>query len=796
MKPKHEWIQYCYLGCLLILVSLGVVTIVASNYQLEIQPEILTIIVILWTVLLICFERNKKNVIPYLIIAMLAGAALIAVRAADIDTAKVISDYISWLYDLLSGSEIEEIEQALAYHLVSCMIVLIIVSIIIYLCLKRYQLRIAGAILSVIALIVLSIFQRTVSKLGVCCLLTYSFIVLAEIMYRRQYKDKEIQHTRNMTFLAPMLLLMVVCLMILPSKEEPIQWKVVKQCWYKLTSTIDQWFSNIDLWMNPDRSEFSLSFSGYSEDGNVGGTLSDSDNLALSLSTASLQTSNIYLTGNIKNYYDGEKWTSQTQEGMEQKEYILDDLEFLYAVDRAGIEKENLASIYNQRGLVVTFEYITTKSMFYPLKLYDLQTKNSMQYENDTANFVFDEPKHQETSYSLYYLNLNHGSTYLDQLIQTQEKYEYQQSDTEKQQTFEENFLSNEWPDKMKIPDHLESLLYTRAQKIRSEYTQVYEELPERVRTLSMEITKNCSGDYEKCIAIEKFLSDYLYTTTPKQPANGQDLLDFMLFDSREGYCTYYATAFAIIARCVSIPTRYVQGFCIPVSGQEDRFLYMVYNHNAHAWPEAYIEGVGWIPFEPTPSYRSMRYQPWMSYEDRLKYNQSQLGDLEDEEVLNDSQAYPDFLQDIELEKENRQKQTYRNVGIIAIVVAVSILLALPCWLLIRIFRKNHCYQKKQLSDKMYADMEQIFLLMSYTNQGIEPLETLQTYLKRLSMKYPDLKKEFDDSYQSYIRLRYEEDPVNETDQACLHELNLKLLESIKKEYGKIRYMILRIRLL
>lgn len=31
----------------------------------------------------------------------------------------------------------------------------------------------------------------------------------------------------------------------------------------------------------------------------------------------------------------------------------------------------------------------------------------------------------------------------------------------------------------------------------------------------------------------------------------------------------------------------------------------------AHAWPEVYLDGIGWIPFEPTPGYSEMRYCPW-----------------------------------------------------------------------------------------------------------------------------------------------------------------------------------------
>lgn len=63
-----------------------------------------------------------------------------------------------------------------------------------------------------------------------------------------------------------------------------------------------------------------------------------------------------------------------------------------------------------------------------------------------------------------------------------------------------------------------------------------------------------------------------------------------------------------MLARAEGIPARYVQGFCVPVEGAGE---VAVYSYMAHAWPEAYIPGAGWIPFEPVPGYDGVRYTPW-----------------------------------------------------------------------------------------------------------------------------------------------------------------------------------------
>lgn len=50
----------------------------------------------------------------------------------------------------------------------------------------------------------------------------------------------------------------------------------------------------------------------------------------------------------------------------------------------------------------------------------------------------------------------------------------------------------------------------------------------------------------------------------PDQVADGKSFLDFFLLESQKGYCTYYATAFVLLARAEGFPARYVQGFCVP----------------------------------------------------------------------------------------------------------------------------------------------------------------------------------------------------------------------------------------
>jgi transglutaminase-like putative cysteine protease len=77
--------------------------------------------------------------------------------------------------------------------------------------------------------------------------------------------------------------------------------------------------------------------------------------------------------------------------------------------------------------------------------------------------------------------------------------------------------------------------------------------------------------------------------------------VDYFLFESREGYCTYYASAMVVLLRLNGIPARIAAGFA---QGDYDPTLgaYRVSESDAHSWVEAYFPPYGWVEFEPTAS--------------------------------------------------------------------------------------------------------------------------------------------------------------------------------------------------
>ena len=134
---------------------------------------------------------------------------------------------------------------------------------------------------------------------------------------------------------------------------------------------------------------------------------------------------------------------------------------------------------------------------------------------------------------------------------------------------------------------------------VKPRYLQLPESFPRRVRLLAEQITAGEETPWDKAKAIEGYLRQIPYNDQIEGPAAGQDGVDYFLFDARQGYCQYYASAMVVMLRAVGIPARYVQGYSQNV---KEEGVYHILEKDGHAWPEVFFPGYGWIEFEPTGS--------------------------------------------------------------------------------------------------------------------------------------------------------------------------------------------------
>ena len=135
---------------------------------------------------------------------------------------------------------------------------------------------------------------------------------------------------------------------------------------------------------------------------------------------------------------------------------------------------------------------------------------------------------------------------------------------------------------------------------VRERFLQLPDSLPQRVRDLAAVITAGKTNPYDRARALEDWLrANIIYDEGVAAPPPDRDGVDYTLFDRRQGYCNYYASAMAVLARSLGIPARLASGYTL---GRADGSIYHIKESDAHTWPELYFEGYGWIEFEPTAS--------------------------------------------------------------------------------------------------------------------------------------------------------------------------------------------------
>lgn len=133
-------------------------------------------------------------------------------------------------------------------------------------------------------------------------------------------------------------------------------------------------------------------------------------------------------------------------------------------------------------------------------------------------------------------------------------------------------------------------------------YLQLPGNLSQSVYDLGNKITSNLETPYDKAQAIQNYLrKNYVYTLEPAVVPEGKEFVSYFLFEEKQGYCTYFATAMAVLLRTQGIPARYVEGYRMPEEHQEN--IYEIRQNNAHAWVEAYMGPGSWVIFEATPAY-------------------------------------------------------------------------------------------------------------------------------------------------------------------------------------------------
>ncbi|MFN8017903.1 MAG: DUF3488 and transglutaminase-like domain-containing protein [Acidimicrobiales bacterium] len=123
---------------------------------------------------------------------------------------------------------------------------------------------------------------------------------------------------------------------------------------------------------------------------------------------------------------------------------------------------------------------------------------------------------------------------------------------------------------------------------------------PEPVAAMARQVTDGAGSRYDAALALQEWFRNEFTYSLDVPAGHGDDALLYFL-QTRVGYCEQFAGAYAAMARSLGMPARVAVGFTPGNQSSEDPATYTVRGRHAHAWPEVWFPGVGWVPFEPTP---------------------------------------------------------------------------------------------------------------------------------------------------------------------------------------------------
>lgn len=146
------------------------------------------------------------------------------------------------------------------------------------------------------------------------------------------------------------------------------------------------------------------------------------------------------------------------------------------------------------------------------------------------------------------------------------------------------------------------------------EFLSLPPDTPEIIATTAQSVSAGKASNYEKALALQEYLrsAPFQYSVTAPvtdgYDGSGVEVVAKFL-EAHRGYCIHFASAMAVMARELGIPSRIIVGFqpgTLTSNADNARRLFEVTTQDLHAWPELYFTGIGWIRFEPTPGRGSL----------------------------------------------------------------------------------------------------------------------------------------------------------------------------------------------
>ncbi len=575
-------------------------------------------------------------------------------------------------------------------------------------------------VLGVIAAGILLVFlgvdlfgKRQLPHIGAVCVLLYAAMIYAEWSESLWKKERIANNKHYMIRILPFWALYFVLMAVMPAPEKPYDWQFVKDAYGSVREVFLQISRN---WLNADREDFAFGTSGFDEDGRIGGNVLDSEKSVMVIQGQNSLKTNVYLTGRVFNSFDGRCWYSTDESDADDRQ--LDAFETLYAVN--CLDASGVSNYIERTRLSIWYDDFRTGYLFAPLKTIKLQNVEEKDYFSSGGSYLFSEKQGYGRTYNTFFYQINVDHPLVYALLNKVGEGQFEDK---------EAVFKDIQKDYFTRPKYTLADLDNHREHLYSCYNQPVE-LSGKVRELLFQTTKQEETDIDKLRAIEDMLQQMTYTKEPGDLPEWVDseseFLDYFLLESRQGYCVYYATAFVLLARAQGFPARYVEGFCVPAEKTQKT---VVTSNMAHAWPEIYVDHVGWIPFEPTPGYEEIRYTPWeVLTEDKQDGGQGS-GELSDgtpiEQEAEENEIYPPNQEPAEVFSDIDSGKVMRITGLtLVLAIVVSAVVFCTDWLIRRRRIKRYSLEERFIFE-VNANM-QILAALGYERRDNETLSELR----------------------------------------------------------------------
>lgn len=553
----------------------------------------------------------------------------------------------------------------------------------------------------------------------VMAMLVIIFIIIG-LIQRKWTKSGYTDRKEHILFSAPFILLLL--LLILGNfPKNPYSWKAVtklgEDVYGKCVAVSQRLFSG------KGNGPFGK-YGDFNAEGGLGGTIGSNDRLEIEFNVDRNAPQTVYFTGRVFDTFDGQKW-SFANSGFDD-ERAIDTLETMYSVYMSGVNQSSDIMRISEGN--VRYEYMLSDYVASPSKLLCIKGEN-MSLTRKGNEILSKRSLGYGSSYYVEYLVMNSGNVIYEDFVESEHPED------------EESF--NGYVKSVPFAD-LKSFDYDDLQDYRQHVYQTYLpqiEISDECRHILDEVTGGSESDYEKLKRIEQFLKQNKYTLSPAEYPKSIDspkaFLDYYLTEDSAGYCAYFATAFVIMARAEGIPARYMEGYASTVDASG---VVQMKEANSHAWPEAYIEGVGWLRFEPTSG---------LAVSDKQEYWDvaGSGGTLEgkDYESLYKRNSIDDYT-DKEFEEAEEEKKSV-NVKLIIIPIGGILAILILTFITDRIIVSQK-YKRMDVPARVKYTTHRILKTLKHLGFEYGRNETLGEYSKRIGKVYSSKQCAFIEIYE------------------------------------------------